>query len=67
MLDSLTDDEVARLWEAMNTAADEDICLNNDKVPAMAKLRLLPEAMDTLQVRLDQIFISFKYSAISVT
>ena len=49
VLDSFADDEVARLREAMNTAADEDIRSNNDKLPATAKLRLLPEAMDTLR------------------
>jgi transcription factor SPN1 len=49
VLDSFADDEVARLREAMNTAADEDMRSNNDKLPATAKLRLLPEAMDTLR------------------
>ena len=58
VLDSFADDEVARLREAMNTAADEDIRSNNDKLPATAKLRLLPEAMDTLRKCVD--FISFK-------
>jgi transcription factor SPN1 len=49
VLDSFADDEVARLREAMNSAADEDNRSNNDKLPATAKLRLLPEAMDTLR------------------
>jgi transcription factor SPN1 len=49
VLDSFADDEVARLRETMNNAADEDIRSNQDKLPAMAKLRLLPEAMDTLR------------------
>lgn len=49
VLDSFADDEVARLRETMNNAADEDIKSNQDKLPATAKLRLLPEAMDTLR------------------
>ncbi|KAK0500398.1 transcription factor iws1 [Armillaria luteobubalina] len=49
VLDSFADDEVARLREAMNNAADEDIRSNHDKIPATAKLRLLPEAMETLR------------------
>jgi len=49
VLDSFADDEVARLRETMNTAADEDIRANSEKLPATAKLRLLPEAMDTLR------------------
>jgi len=48
-LDSFADDEVARLRETMNTAADEDIRANGEKQPATAKLRLLPEAMETLR------------------
>lgn len=49
VLDSFADDEVARLREAMNAAADEDIRANSEKLPATAKLRLLPEAMETLR------------------
>lgn len=49
VLDSLADNEVAQLREAMNAAADEDHRANGERQPAMAKLRLLPEAMDTLQ------------------
>ncbi|KAF8656218.1 hypothetical protein AX16_002654 [Volvariella volvacea WC 439] len=49
VLDSFADDEVARLREAMNNAADEDIRANNEKLPATSKLRLLPEAMETLR------------------
>ena len=49
VLDSFADAEVARLREAMNTAADEDIRANSEKQPAVAKLKLLPEAMDTLR------------------
>lgn len=48
-LDSFADDEVARLRETMNAAADEDVRANNDKLPATAKLKLLPEAMETLR------------------
>lgn len=49
VLDVFADDEVARLREAMNAAADDDQRANAEKLPATAKLRLLPEAMETLQ------------------
>ncbi|KAF9000685.1 transcription factor iws1 [Cyathus striatus] len=49
VLDSFADDEVARLREAMNNAAEEDIRANSEKLPATTKLRLLPEAMETLR------------------
>ena len=49
VLDSFADDEVARLREAMNNAADEDIRANNAKTPAIAKLKMLPEALETLR------------------
>lgn len=49
VLDSFADHEVSRLREAMNSAAEEDINSNHEKVPAVAKLRLLPEAMETLR------------------
>jgi len=48
-LDNFADDEVARLRETMNNAADEDIRSNSEKLPAAAKLRLLGEAMETLR------------------
>ncbi len=49
VLDSFADDEVARLRESMLHAADEDIRANSEKLPATSKLRMLPEAMDTLR------------------
>lgn len=49
VLDSYADDEVARLRETMNTAAEEDIRANSEKQPAIAKLKQLPEAMETLR------------------
>ncbi|KAJ2926812.1 hypothetical protein H1R20_g10281, partial [Candolleomyces eurysporus] len=49
VLDSFADAEVARLRENMNSAADEDIRANSEKNPAMSKLKLLPEAMETLR------------------
>ncbi|KIY44150.1 hypothetical protein FISHEDRAFT_52446, partial [Fistulina hepatica ATCC 64428] len=49
VLDSFADDEVARMREAMSNAADEDIRANEEKLPAIAKLRLLSEAMETLR------------------
>ncbi|KAJ7707587.1 hypothetical protein B0H17DRAFT_1033160 [Mycena rosella] len=49
VLDSFADDEVARLRETMNNAAEEDIKANDAKLPAISKLKLLPEAMETLR------------------
>ncbi|KAJ7761901.1 transcription factor iws1 [Mycena maculata] len=49
VLDSFADDEVARLRETMNNAAEEDVKSNDNKLPAVAKLKLLPEAMETLR------------------
>jgi len=49
VLDSFADDEVARLRETMNAAADEDIKAKEEKTPATSKLRLLPEVMQTLR------------------
>jgi len=49
VLDSFADDEVARLREAMSNAAEEDIRANQEKLPATSKLKLLPEAMETLR------------------
>ncbi|KAF8150668.1 transcription factor iws1 [Crassisporium funariophilum] len=49
VLDSVADDEVARLRENMLAAADEDVRSNGEKLPATAKLRQLPEAMETLR------------------
>ncbi|KAJ7928914.1 transcription factor iws1 [Mycena leptocephala] len=49
VLDSFADDEVARLREAMNNAAEEDLKANDAKHPAIAKLKMLPEAMETLR------------------
>ncbi|KAF7374787.1 Transcription factor iws1 [Mycena sanguinolenta] len=49
VLDSFADDEVARLREAMNNAAEEDLKANEAKLPAVAKLKMLPEAMETLR------------------
>ncbi|KAJ7170839.1 transcription factor iws1 [Mycena crocata] len=49
VLDSFADDEVARLRETMNNAAEEDIKANDAKLPAVSKLKMLPEAMETLR------------------
>ncbi|KAJ7678932.1 transcription factor iws1 [Mycena polygramma] len=49
VLDSFADDEVARLREAMNNAAEEDLKANDAKLPAIAKLKMLSEAMETLR------------------
>ncbi|TFK18124.1 transcription factor iws1 [Coprinopsis marcescibilis] len=49
ILDAFADAEVARLREAMNNAAEEDVKANSDKQPATAKLKLLSEAMETLR------------------
>ncbi|KAL0579059.1 Transcription factor iws1 [Marasmius crinis-equi] len=54
ILDSFADDEVARLRESMNAAAEEDIRIRGeqsagDKVPAMAKLKMLNEVVEVLR------------------
>jgi len=62
VLDSLADDQVARLREAMLHAADEDERANRNKLPATAKLRLLKEVMETLRKYvLPCHFISFSF------
>ncbi|KAF7316745.1 TFIIS N-terminal domain-containing protein [Mycena chlorophos] len=48
-LDSYADDQVARLRENMLTAAEEDIMSNQNGLPATAKLKMLPEVMETLR------------------
>jgi transcription factor SPN1 len=62
VLDSFADDEVARLRESMNAAVDEDIRSNSDKQPATSKLKLLPEAMDTLRK-----FVNYYITNIHIT
>jgi len=49
VLDRFADEEVARLREAMLSAAAEDDHANKDKLPATAKLRLLPQVMEVLR------------------
>jgi transcription factor SPN1 len=49
VLDRFADEEVSRLREAMIQAADEDIRANREKLPALSKLRLLPEVMQVLR------------------
>ncbi|KAL5634523.1 hypothetical protein ACGC1H_002542 [Rhizoctonia solani] len=48
-LDLHADEEVNRLRNAMYTAADRDIEANASKQPAVSKLKMLGEVMDTLQ------------------
>lgn len=45
----MADDEIVRMRDAMINAADEDRDANELKKPATAKLRMLKEAVDTLQ------------------
>ena len=49
VLDSFADDEVAKLRDNMMTAAEEDLRSNEAKQPAVAKLRLLPEAVEMMR------------------
>lgn len=49
VLDRFADEEVARLREAMTNAANEDAQANREKMPATAKLRLLPEVIEVLR------------------
>lgn len=48
-MDRYADEEVARLRDAMNQAADTDYQANLEKQPATAKLRMLAEVMELLQ------------------
>ncbi|KAI0342791.1 hypothetical protein BDW22DRAFT_1357313 [Trametopsis cervina] len=49
VLDRAADEEVSRLRELMLSAAAEDKQANDDKMPAIAKLRHLPEVMEVLR------------------
>ncbi|PWN92254.1 hypothetical protein FA10DRAFT_266044 [Acaromyces ingoldii] len=48
-LERVADDEIVHMRDAMINAADEDREANELKKPATAKLRMLKEAVDTLQ------------------
>ncbi len=48
-LDRFADEEVSQLREEMLKAAAEDDDANKDKMPATAKLRLLPRVKEVLQ------------------
>ena len=49
VLDRAADEEVSRLREAMLSAAADDEQSNREKLPATAKLRLLPQVMEVLR------------------
>lgn len=49
VLDRFADEEVSRLRESMLAAADDDEKANKEKLPATAKLRMLPEVMNVLR------------------
>ena len=49
VLDRFADEEVSQLREDMLRAAAEDDDANRDKLPATAKLRLLPRVKEVLQ------------------
>lgn len=49
VLDRYADEEVSRLREAMISAALDDEQSNREKLPATAKLRLLPQVMEVLR------------------
>ncbi|KAF9267896.1 hypothetical protein L218DRAFT_1073967 [Marasmius fiardii PR-910] len=68
ILDSFADDEVARLRESMNAAADEDTRIRQEwlqtggeKAPAMAKLKMLAEVVEVLRKRV--VALCFKISS----
>jgi transcription factor SPN1 len=48
-LDRYADEEVSRLREAMLAAAADDELSNKQKLPATAKLKLLPQVLDILR------------------
>ena len=49
VLDRFADDEVSRLRDAMIQASEEDMASNKERLPATAKLRMLPQVMEVLQ------------------
>ncbi|THG96804.1 hypothetical protein EW026_g5079 [Hermanssonia centrifuga] len=49
VLDRAADEEVSRLREAMLSAAADDEQANREKLPAISKLKLLPQVMDVLR------------------
>jgi transcription factor SPN1 len=49
VLDRAADEEVSRLRESMLVAAQNDVSNKQEKLPATAKLRLLPQVMDVLR------------------
>lgn len=49
VLDRAADEEVSRLREMMMNAAADDEQSNREKIPATAKLRMLPQVMDVLR------------------
>ncbi|CAL1716660.1 unnamed protein product [Somion occarium] len=49
VLDRAADEEVSRLREAMLSAVVDDEQANREKLPATAKLRLLPQVMEVLR------------------
>ncbi|KAI0065326.1 hypothetical protein BV25DRAFT_1822483 [Artomyces pyxidatus] len=49
VLDAAADMQVSQLREAMLSAADDDDKANRNKMPATAKLRLLPQVMEVLR------------------
>lgn len=49
VLDRFADEEVSRLRESMLAAAADDEQANREKEAATAKLKLLPQVMETLR------------------
>lgn len=49
VLDRFADEEVSRLRDAMIQVAEDDVVSNRARLPATAKLRMLPQVMDILQ------------------
>ncbi|KAH9945150.1 uncharacterized protein BXZ73DRAFT_96140 [Epithele typhae] len=49
VLDRFADEEVSRLKESMMAAAADDEQANREKLPAVSKLRLLPQVMEILR------------------
>lgn len=66
VLDRVADEEVSRLREAMLSAAQDDEQANREKLPATAKLRLLPQVMEVLR-KYGLLLLIFARSHSSVT
>lgn len=62
VLDRFADEEVSRLRESMLAAAADDEAANKAKLPATAKLRMLPQVMEVLRKYVSWYICIYQYS-----